>query len=82
VGKGAVVGRGDVAPPNRVCPEHLSSGITIVGKHARVPEGVAIGRNARIAPDVTEEDFPGGDVPSGEALERPGGVPAHAASGA
>jgi glucose-1-phosphate adenylyltransferase len=82
VGRGAVVGRGDATHPNRVCPEHLSSGITIVGKHARIPEGIAIGRNARIAPDVTEEDFPGGDVESGAALERPGGVPAHATSGA
>ena len=79
VGRGAVIGRGEAATPNRACPEHLSSGITIVGKSARIPEGVAIGRNARIAPDVTEEDFPGGDVESGDALERASGVPAHAA---
>lgn len=79
VGRGAVIGRGDASRPNRVCPEHLSSGITIVGKSARIPEEVAIGRNARIAPDVTEEDFPGGDVEAGEALERASGVPAHAA---
>jgi len=63
--------RGD--PPNRACPEHLYSGITIIGKAARIPEGVSIGRNARIAPDVAEEDFPGGDVAAGEALERPKG---------
>jgi glucose-1-phosphate adenylyltransferase len=82
VGRGAVIGRGEASRPNRVCPEHLSSGVTIVGKHARIPEDVSIGRNARIAPDVTEEDFRSGDVESGEALERPGGVPAHAASSA
>jgi glucose-1-phosphate adenylyltransferase len=73
VGRGAIVGHGEVTRPNRACPEHLYSGLTIVGKGARVPEGVVIGRNARIAPDLAEEDFPGGDVPTGEALERPTG---------
>jgi glucose-1-phosphate adenylyltransferase len=73
VGRGAVIGHGDATRPNRACPEHLHSGLTIVGKAARIPEGITIGRNARIAPDVAEEDFPGGNVPAGEALERPKG---------
>lgn len=74
VGRGAVVGTGPVVP-NRVCPEHLSSGITIVGKETRVPEGISIGRNARIAPDLVEDDFPAGGVPSGEVLERASSLP-------
>jgi len=73
VGRGAIVGCGE-ARPNRRCPEHLSSGITIVGKETRLPEGISIGRNARIAADLVEDDFPATGVPSGEALDRKGAV--------
>jgi glucose-1-phosphate adenylyltransferase len=77
VGRRAVVGCG-VNVPNRVCPEHLSSGITIVGKETRIPEGIAIGRSARIGADLVEEDFPSDGIESGEVLDRKGSV-AHAA---
>ena len=70
VGARARVGSGDEYRPNRECPEHLSSGITIVGKETRIAEGMTIGRNCRIAPDLVEEDFPAAGVPSGEVLER------------
>jgi len=70
VGPGARVGFGDDATPNRACPEHLSSGLTVVGKGTRIAEGVTIGRNCRVAPDLVEDDFPHAVVPSGEALER------------
>ena len=78
VGRGAIVGEGAVTP-NRVCPEHLSSGITLLGKEARIPEGITIGRNVRIAPEMVEEEFPSEGVPSGEALDREGLAAAHAA---
>jgi len=70
VGRGAVVGHGEATCPNRGCPEHLSQGLTIVGKATRIPEGTVIGRNARVAPDLVEEDFPSQGVPTGEVLER------------
>ena len=35
----------------------LTAGITLVGKRARVPRGVEIGRNCRIDPDAVERDF-------------------------
>jgi len=76
VGARARVGHGDDLTPNRECPEHLSSGITIVGKTTRLPEGIVIGRNCRIAADLGEEDFPAGGLPSGAVLERAPGVPA------
>jgi glucose-1-phosphate adenylyltransferase len=76
VGRGAIVGHGEATRPNRACPEHLHAGITILGKASRVPEGITIGRNVRIAPDLTEEDYPSVDVPAGEALERPRAVAA------
>ncbi|MGH2382121.1 MAG: glucose-1-phosphate adenylyltransferase family protein [Candidatus Limnocylindria bacterium] len=57
IGVGARVGVGDDLRPNRDEPERLYAGITLVGKKARVPRGVEIGRNCRIDPGATEKDF-------------------------
>ncbi len=57
IGDGAQVGSGDDLRPNRDEPERLYSGLTIVGKQARVPARVVIGRNCRIDPGVTQADF-------------------------
>ena len=43
--------------PNRTQPRNLQSGITVVGKGARIPTGLRIGRNCLIAADVIERDF-------------------------
>ncbi|MGH7725234.1 MAG: glucose-1-phosphate adenylyltransferase family protein [Candidatus Eiseniibacteriota bacterium] len=61
IGAGAKVGgpAEPGIPKSRICPEHLASGLTILGRGARLPEGIAIGRNCRIDPDVVEEDCPG-----------------------
>jgi glucose-1-phosphate adenylyltransferase len=70
VGPRVRIGFGDDLTPNRSCPEHLSSGITIVGKETRIPEGTTIGRNCRISANLIEEDFPDDTVPSGGVMER------------
>jgi glucose-1-phosphate adenylyltransferase len=70
IAEGANVGWGEEATPNGACPEHLSSGLLVVGKGARLPERVKVGRNARIGPYVTERDF-GGDLPAGGVLRGP-----------
>ena len=70
VGEGAKVGWGDDRVPNRVCPDHLSSGLALIGRGAQVPAGVRIGRNARIGARVSESEFDG-DVPSGGVVEGP-----------
>jgi glucose-1-phosphate adenylyltransferase len=57
IGAEAKIGVGDDLRPNRDEPERLSAGITLVGKRARVPRGVEIGRNCRIDPGVIERDF-------------------------
>jgi glucose-1-phosphate adenylyltransferase len=57
IGAGARIGVGDDLRPNRDEPERLYAGITLVGKKARVPGGVVIGRNCRIDPGATERDF-------------------------
>jgi len=70
VGAGTRVGAGDDRTPNRVCPEHLSSGLTIVGRATRLPPGLTIGRNVRIGHEVAERDFIG-DVAAGGVVRGP-----------
>jgi len=71
VGRGSRIGHGDDLAPNIECPEHLSSGISIVGKGTRLPEGLVVGRNCRIAPDLVERHFQTRDLASGSCLNAP-----------
>ncbi len=73
IGPRAAVGSGDDLRPNRHEPERLYAGITLVGKRARIPAGVIIGRNCRIDPRTQEADFKGRRViRSGETVAPPG----------
>lgn len=69
VGENAIVGYGDDYTPNQQEPEHIYAGITVVGKRARLPAGVKIGRNCRIDAMVQEDDFPGYFVASGSTVK-------------
>ncbi len=68
IGDRAVVGFGDANTPNRLQPERLDTGITIIGKWGVVPAGVRIGRNCMIDAGVQESDYTGNVVHSGESL--------------
>lgn len=68
VGEGACVGWGDDNTPNRAMPNNLNTGITLVGKRARIPAGVRIGRNVVIRPNVSASALSMGDVRSGETI--------------
>jgi glucose-1-phosphate adenylyltransferase len=57
VGADVRLGDGEDARPNRTQPRNLQTGITVVGKGARIPTGLRIGRNVLIAADVIERDF-------------------------
>ena len=78
IGAGARVGGpapapGEVPPrPNRVCPGHLSSGLTLLGRGAHLPEGVLVGRNCRVDPDVGGDQF-SGELADGEFIPSPAG---------
>jgi glucose-1-phosphate adenylyltransferase len=63
------IGFGDDFQINREEPKSLNTGITVVGKGARIPEGVTIGRNCAIAANAMEKDFRGAVVPSGETIK-------------
>jgi glucose-1-phosphate adenylyltransferase len=72
----AKVGVGGDLRPNRQEPERLYAGITLVGKRARIPRGVEIGRNCRIDPGVVERDFGRRRrIRSGETIARAGVSP-------
>ena len=72
VGPNAVVGMGsDYDTANRLEPERLNTGITVVGKQAVIPNGVRLGRNVRIDEGVRPSDFRGRrSVASGGTVER------------
>jgi len=72
VGDHARVGDGDDLRPNRQEPERLFAGITLVGKRARIPAGMVIGRNCRVDPGVDEADFGRRrNIRSGETVAHP-----------
>jgi glucose-1-phosphate adenylyltransferase len=71
IGPGAQVGAGDDNTPNVLQPAYLDTGITIAGKRACVPAGAVIGRNCRIDPNLTEDDYEQLEVPSGGTASKP-----------
>jgi len=70
IGAGARLGEGDNSVPNRACPEHLSSGLLLVGRGAHLPDGIRVGPNARIGAHVAAAGFTG-DVPPGGVVDGP-----------
>jgi glucose-1-phosphate adenylyltransferase len=70
IAPGCCIGYGDDYTPNKDEPDHLDCGITIIGKGARLPAGLKVGRNCKIAPDVQESDFTDLLVPSGSSVTR------------
>jgi glucose-1-phosphate adenylyltransferase len=68
VGPKAQVGVGELRP-NASFPELLDSGLTVVGKEARLPAGLTVGRNCFIRGRAGEAAFPRTrKVPSGQCV--------------
>lgn len=65
---GCHLGFGGDSRANRRELKVLSSGITIVGKRAKLPPGVRVGRNCVIGGGATEDDFRTAEVLSGETI--------------
>ena len=68
IGPGCHIGYGDDLVPNKEEPENLNAGITLVGKGARIPGDVEIGRNCKIGCWVESADFTSKVIPSGESI--------------
>ncbi|MBE2239914.1 MAG: glucose-1-phosphate adenylyltransferase [Caldilineaceae bacterium] len=58
IGANAVVGTGNLETVNEQMPDRLFAGITVVGKHAYIPDSAQIGRNVLINSGRDEADFP------------------------
>lgn len=69
VGKNAYVGYGDDWAPNQERPDIVNCGITVIGKRAKLPPYVRIGRNVVIGPNVmAEAQAADGYIPSGTTI--------------
>jgi glucose-1-phosphate adenylyltransferase len=70
IGAGALVGHGDDNTPNQQTPDLLNTGLTLIGRDARIPAGMQIGRNAVVRPQMQENMFNGASVASGLTVGR------------
>jgi glucose-1-phosphate adenylyltransferase len=71
VGQGAKVGWGDdLTTPNEQYPDRFYTGPCIIGKRARIPPGVRVGRNVVVQADVDDDAYEqfGDTVPSGATV--------------
>ncbi len=70
IGKNCQIGVGDdLTTPNKLEPTRLNTGISLVGKRARLPDNLKVGRNCKIGTDLRPEDFPSDTLGSGETVE-------------
>ena len=70
IGPNCVIGTGPSDQPNRRYPDHVYTGLTILGKGCQIPEGTVIGRNCIVLPWVEASDFQTSVIPCGETVER------------
>ena len=69
IGDNAMVGFGEDYTPNQERPELLSNGITVIGKHQKVPKNMVIGRNCRIFHTAKLDNIKDNIIPSGSTLK-------------
>ncbi len=58
IGRESDIGRGDYTMANHSFPEHLNTGLTLIGKEAFIPENVTIGTNCIIHSKVEDGKSP------------------------
>ncbi|MEE4241253.1 MAG: sugar phosphate nucleotidyltransferase [Desulfopila sp.] len=67
--EGCVIGHGDNHEiANRIAPTHLYSGITLIGKEARIPPSAKIGRNCVVDSNVDAASFEAELLGDGESI--------------
>ncbi len=62
------IGQGDRSVPNKEFPHLLDTGLVVIGKNAHLPQGLEVGHNVLIFPDVNAGDFTSGQVPDGSTV--------------
>jgi glucose-1-phosphate adenylyltransferase len=68
IAEGVHIGFGDDNTPNRQSPKDLNTGLTVIGRRARLPSGICMGNNVVINPGVKENAFQDEVIPSGETV--------------
>ncbi len=68
VGGGAIIGDGDDDTANHQLPDKLNTGINVIGEESIIPIGKRLGRNVLVSSGSAENDFPDGDISSGETI--------------
>ncbi len=71
IGADSVIGYGDDNTPNKLEPQRLNTGITLIGKRANLPDGMKVGRNCKIGTEIKPGDFPEKELATGETIEAP-----------
>ena len=70
IGGGAIVGHGDDNTANQQMPDKIYTGINVIGEQSAIPAGKRLGRNVLVGSFVAEEDFPDGEIASGETVTK------------
>lgn len=71
IGENARIGFGEEIP-NRKAPDIYSQGLAVIGERTVIPPGITIGKNTAVIGDTVEADYPGGELKSGEILDKAG----------
>lgn len=68
VGENSFVGIGARDFSNKENPDHLSSGLVLIGKGTQIPAHFKIGKNCILHPKLTTDDYPAREIPPGETI--------------
>ncbi len=70
IGRNCAIGTGNPENANNEFPEQLNSGITLIGKRAKIPNNTKMGTNCIVYPMATKADLRGLSVKDGSTLEK------------
>ena len=73
IGAGSELGVGEYAP-SKYDPKVYQFDLVTIGEHSVIPEKVKIGKNTAISGTTTAEDYPDGELASGDYIIKAGGV--------
>jgi len=73
IGAGTVVGIGEYAP-SAYDPKVYQFDLVTIGEHSVIPENIKIGKNVAISGETRPEDYPGGQLGSGQYVIKAGGA--------
>lgn len=73
IGAGAELGVGEYAP-SKYDPKVYQFDLVTIGEHSVIPENVKIGKNTAISGATTAEDYPAGELASGDYIIKAGGA--------